>query len=111
MLLASSTAAGDSELAEADQAEHACRLGRAAGSIARAEAATGQSDKQALLKEAVVDCELVLQQAPQSVRALYLRGRAGALRADGLIQNDRILRELRYAKVRLSLSLSLSLSV
>jgi hypothetical protein len=57
-----------------------------------------EKDKQVLLKEAVTDCELVLQQAPENVRALYLRGRAGALRADGLVQQASQLRELRYAK-------------
>ena len=73
-------------------------LGRAVGGIALAEAETVEKGKQALLKEAVTDCELVLQQAPENVRALYLRGRAGALRADGLVQQASQLRELRYAK-------------
>ena len=88
------------EVPEVTAVEQSCLLGRAAANIALAEAEPEGSKltKMAFLRQAVTDCELVLNDSPENVRALYLRGRAGAVRADELVQLHTILRELRYAK-------------
>ena len=86
------------EAPEVSVVEQSCLLGRAAGNIALAEAQAVEYTKLSFLIEAVTDCELVLKYSPENVRALYLRGRVGALRADKLVQLHSIIRELRYAK-------------
>jgi len=88
----------DEQVQEAVRASHACQTGRAECNIALAEAETDTKRCQQLLDEAVDDCEAVLDAEAEDVRALFLRGRCGALRADGLVALEKVLRELRYAK-------------
>ena len=88
----------DEQVQEAVRASQACQTGRAECNIALAEAETDTKRCQQLLDEAVDDCEAVLDAEAEDVRALFLRGRCGALRADGLVALEKVLRELRYAK-------------